>query len=273
MSQFSLNAAAIQLEADDDVERNLGRVAHWVQRAADRGAELVVLPENFAYFGTEAGKVQVAESLTETGPILGTLRELAARHAVHLIAAGMPERSSEPARPYNTSVVVGPSGEVVGSYRKLHLFDVELADGTAYRESAGTSAGEGAVVVEIGGAKVGLVICYDLRFSRLFEALANAGADVLALGAAFTDQTGRDHWHVLLRARAIEWQSWVIAAAQHGRHPGGRRTYGHALIADPWGVVVSECSNREGFALTSIDSELVSRVRAQLPCREHRRAV
>jgi predicted amidohydrolase len=273
MSHFSLVAGAVQLSSTDDVQANLARVRHWVAQASNDGAQLVVLPENFAYFGAESGKQAVAEALATPGPILGTLSELARQYGLHLIAAGMPERSADPTRPYNTSVVFAPDGQRIAHYRKLHLFDVVLADGTTYRESAGTSAGDEAVLVQIGGANVGLVICYDLRFGRLFESLAARGAEVIALGAAFTELTGRDHWHVLLRARAIEWQTWVLAAAQYGLHPGGKRTYGHALIADPWGVVVGECSNQEGVALARIDGALVARVREQLPCSAHRRAI
>lgn len=273
MPSPSLRVAAVQLQSDDDVPRNLERIRRWVSQARDAGAQLVLLPENFAYFGSESGKARHVEDLTRGGPITDALRELAVTHGVHLIAGGLPEVSADPARPYNTSAVFDPRGELVASYRKIHLFDVELPDGRTLRESEGTTPGTDAVVVEVSGFRIGLSICYDLRFSGLFAELARRGVDLITVPAAFTEQTGKDHWHVLLRARAIEWQCWVLAAAQWGSHPRARRSYGHSLLADPWGVVVAECSNREGVVVAEVDRELLETVRAQLPCAAHRRPI
>jgi predicted amidohydrolase len=269
MSAASLRFAALQLQSDADVAGNLGRVGIWLEKAAQAGAEAVLLPENFAYFGNEVEKAQLAESLTGSGPIASRLAELARGLGVYVIAGGMPEASADPARPYNSSVVWAPDGRVVSVYRKLHLFDVELPDGMAYRESAGTSAGHSTELALVRAVPVGLSICYDLRFPGLYQALAQRGAKVLTVPAAFTEQTGKDHWHVLLRARAIETQTWVVAAAQVGQHPGGRRTYGHSMIVDPWGVVVAECPNREGFVLAELDLGWVDQIRARLPCGRH----
>ena len=183
----------------------------------------------------------------------------------------MPERSADPKRPFNTHVCFAPNGELCASYRKIHLFDVELADGSSYRESSTTTPGERPELAQLGGFGCGLSICYDLRFPELFRALVEQGAEILLVPAAFTLHTGKDHWHVLLRARAIESSCYVVAAAQWGKHPLGRTTYGHALVADPWGTVIAEASDGLGFALATIDSSRLDEVRTSLPCLAHRR--
>jgi deaminated glutathione amidase len=268
-----LRVAAVQMSSQDDAGVNLARAAELVARAAGMGAELVLLPENFAYFGSEEGKRAVAETVgaVAQGPILTAVAEAASRARVHVIAGGMPERAADPARPYNACVVVSPDGKVVAKYRKVHLFDVDVGDGQRYCESASTTAGEAPVSVTIGGFAVGLSVCYDLRFPELYRKLAAAGADVLVVPAAFTLVTGKDHWHVLLRARAIESQAYIVAAAQWGTHPRGRRTYGKSLIADPWGDVLAQCAEGEGVALADVEHAYIERVRANLPALRHRR--
>jgi deaminated glutathione amidase len=269
-------AGVVQLQSGDVVSENLDACARQLEAAVSRQASLVVLPENFAYFGSEAGKRDVAETIdvhpsASDGPIVGFLRKFAIEHRVTLIAGGMPERSADAMRPFNTALVVGPSGEVAARYRKLHLFDVTLPNGQQYRESAATMPGDECVAVDVNGVRVGLTICYDLRFPDLFRALALRGARVFVVPAAFTQQTGEAHWHVLLRARAIEWQCWVLAAAQTGEHPGDKRTFGHSLIIDPWGKVVAECVSGEGACVAELDLEYQDEVRARLPCASHRR--
>lgn len=264
--------AAVQLSSQDDVGQNLEACARLAGEAAARGAKIVVLPENFAFFGDEAGRAAVAERAGDLGaPIQRALSELARRHAIHLVGGGMPEQSEDAAKPFNTSVCFGPNGELVASYRKVHLFDVELKDGASYKESATTTPGTTPVVTRLGGFVTGLSICYDLRFPELFRALVDAGAELITVPAAFTLHTGKDHWHVLLRARAIESECYVIAAAQWGKHPLGRMTYGHALVADPWGTVIAEASDGPGFALASVEAARIKDVRASLPCLDHRR--
>ena len=273
-----VHAAVIQLSSQDDVNANLARVRELVLEAARAGAELVALPENFAFMGEEARKLEVAERLDDepTGPIATALR-LAARDAgVWLVAGGMPERSSDPARPYNTSLLLDAEGRIVARYRKVHLFDVDLADGTKLLESAATTAGAEPVTAEVStraGARVGLgmTICYDLRFPELYRRLGERGVRIVTVPAAFTLTTGKDHWHVLLRARAIENQVFVLAPAQHGRHPRGRQTYGKSLIADPWGDVLAQASEGEGFAMAKLDFSAQDRVRKALPCLTHKR--
>lgn len=265
----NLRVAAVQLQANDRLAENLENVGRCVAIAADSGARLVVLPENFAYFGSEQGKRSIAERLDGDGPILTTLRALAQRHSVSLVAAGLPETSGDPARPFNTALALTAEGAVAGHYRKVHLFDVQLPDGTVMAESAATSPGDQAVVVQLEGVQVGLAICYDLRFPRLFEALVRRGAELIALGAAFTEQTGKDHWHVLLRARAIETQTWMLAAAQFGAHPGKPRSFGHSLICDPWGTIVAQHGEGVGVCCGAVDLAYLRAVRERIPCLRH----
>jgi deaminated glutathione amidase len=264
--------AAVQLSSQSDVAQNLETCARLTGDAAARGARIVVLPENFAFMGEEAARSELAENAGDlAAPIQRTLSELARRHSLHLVAGGMPERSPDPKRPFNTELCFAPSGELVASYRKIHLFDVQLADGSSYRESATSAPGTTPVLAELDGFGCGLSICYDLRFPELFRALVERGAELLLVPAAFTLHTGKDHWHVLLRARAIESFCYVAAAAQWGKHPLGRTTYGHALVADPWGTVIAEAPDGVGFALATVERSRLRDVRASLPCLEHRR--
>jgi deaminated glutathione amidase len=264
--------AANQLSSQENLNENLARVATLIENGVKRGATAVVLPENFAYMGEEEGRRAIAEDLDgERGPIARCLSDAARSAGITVIAGGFPERSSDPSRPYNTCAVFAPDGTIAARYRKVHLFDVDLADGTKYRESASTSAGERAVVIEVDGVKVGLSICYDLRFPELYRALSAAGAEAIVVPAAFTLLTGKDHWHVLLRARAIEAQAYVIAAAQWGKHPRGRATFGKSCIIDPWGEVIGQVSEGEGVVLAMLDPAYLARVRANLPALLHRR--
>lgn len=268
-----MRAAVVQLNTQDDLALNLARVRHWVGRAAAAGAELVALPENFAFMGEEAQKRELAERVDGAfpGPILGALAETAVKHGVWIVGGGMPERSDDLARPFNTSVLVDPRGTIAATYRKVHLFDVSLPDGTALRESAATSAGSEPITAEVLGVRLGLSVCYDVRFPELYRHLVGQGARVVTVPAAFTLTTGKDHWHVLLRARAIENQVYILAPAQHGKHPRGRQTYGKSVIVDPWGEVVAQCSEGEGFATSDLDFEYQDRVRSALPSLLHRK--
>ncbi len=264
--------AAVQLSSQADVGGNLDRAAARVAEAAKLGAGLVLLPENFAFLGgSEEDRRAIAEDLDAGGgPIARRLAEMATAHGIWVIGGGMPERSGDRDRPFNTSVVFAPDGSLAGRYRKIHLFDVELAE-RPYRESASCTPGREAVALSAAGLGVGLSICYDLRFPELYRALSAAGSEVLTVPAAFTVTTGKDHWHVLLRARAIEAQAYVVAAAQWGKHPGGRVTYGKSAIVDPWGEVVAQASEGEGVITAEVDRAYLARVRANLPSLKHRR--
>lgn len=270
MAKDELVVGAIQLNSQADVAKNLESCRRLVARAATRGAELVVLPENFAFFGPETDKRPLAEALAD-GPISSALRAMAREHRVCVVGGGFPERSGDVERPHNTLLVVGPDGNDLATYRKIHLFDVELGSGGSYAESDATSAGSSVVVVEVGGFKLGLSICYDLRFPELYRALSEQGAEVLLVPAAFTLHTGKDHWHVLLRARAIEAQAFVVAAGQQGAHYGGRQTYGHSLVCDPWGTVIAEASDGEGVVCATLERARLESVRHSLPSLRHRK--
>lgn len=272
----SLTCAVVQLSSQDVVPENLERARALVAASAKAGAELVVLPENFAFMATDADKRAYAEDFGAPGPIVEFMRETARATGVFLIGGGFPEKSGDAARPHNTSVLYGPEGNVIATYRKIHLFDVDVPGGRSYRESEATTPGSldrdaSFVVAEVKSVKVGLTICYDLRFPELYRKLAAAGARVLTVPAAFTLQTGKDHWTPLLRARAIENQSFVLAAAQSGTHPQGRATYGKSLIVDPWGDVIAQASDGPGYALARLDFDYQDRVREAMPCASHRR--
>lgn len=275
MSHSALTVAAIQLSSQDDVAGNLAQCRQWVERAAQAGAKLVVLPENFAFFGPDEVRTGIAEPLLATGsepaPIQRALADWARELGVTIVGGGMPTLSGDPSRPFNTAVVLSPDGRLAGHYHKVHLFDVSLADGTKLSESAKTTPGKALSTLAIQGFAVGLSICYDLRFPELFRGLVDAGAQVLLVPAAFTLHTGKDHWAPLLQARAIESQAWVVAAAQWGTHPGGRRCYGHSMVVDPWGAIVAQSPDRPGFVLAVLDHEYQQQVRDSVPALKHRR--
>jgi predicted amidohydrolase len=266
-----VRVAAIQLSSQRDLDRNLDDVEQAVRLAGGQGASLLLLPENFAYMGPEAGRRAVAESLDEpSGPVATRLGALSRELGLWLIAGGMPERSADPDRPYNSCAVWGPSGTLQARYRKIHLFDVDLDDGADYRESKVTTAGAEVVVTEAAGLRVGLSVCYDLRFPELYRRVAAAGAELIVVPAAFTLATGKDHWRVLLRARAIENQAYVLGAGQWGRH-GDRVTYGRSCLIDPWGEIVAQASDGTGLVLGEVDLARLHAVRRQLPALGHRR--
>lgn len=271
-----MRVAVVQLNSQEDVAHNLERARALVKRAKDEGAEIVALPENFAFMGEEKNKREIAESTDidagKAGPITAAIAEAARENGVWIVAGGMPEASDDPQRPFNTSLLVSPRGSVVARYRKIHLFDVDLPDGTKLLESGATKAGDEPIAVDVAeNVKLGMTICYDLRFPELYRRLVDRGVRIVTVPAAFTLTTGKDHWHVLLRARAIENQIFVLAPAQHGRHPKNRMTYGKSVIIDPWGDVLAQSPEGEGVATATLSFESQDRVRKSLPCLQHRR--
>jgi deaminated glutathione amidase len=260
--------AAIQLTSTSNVDHNLERARHWIARAAAAGAKLVALPENFACMREEGTRNPATGPLE--GPLLEFLRDCAKRHDVVVAGGTIPELGAEDSRPHNTSIVIDADGTLRGIYRKIHLFDIDLPD-VRLRESDAVAPGSEIVVVDTVAGRLGLSICYDVRFPELYRALVARDARVLLVPSAFTVPTGSDHWEVLLRARAIENQCFVIAAAQYGQHSAKRRSYGRSLIVDPWGVVLACAPDGEGFAIAELDFERLDDVRRRLPALAHRR--
>ncbi len=269
-----LTVAALQITSTEDLAANLARCRTWAIEAAARGASLVGLPENFAYLGSDRDhKLGLAEDLdgAAPGPILAAMQETARSAGCWLLLGGFPEKAGPADRIHNTSILLSADGRIAARYRKVHLFDVDVPGGSRFRESETVSAGVEAVVAETPWGGLGLTVCYDLRFPELYRSLAARGARILAVPSAFTRDTGKDHWHVLLRARAIENQAFVIAPAQFGHHGGKRTSYGHAMVVDPWGAVIAECGDHEGLAIATLDFDYQDRVRRDLPSLQHRR--
>lgn len=262
-------ASVVQLTTTTDPEASTEGALTLVDEAARRGAKLVVLPENVSFMGTEAEKLRLAEPLE--GPTFQRFAAKAKEHGLFLLAGSMPERGQGPDKAYNTSVLYGPEGQRLAVYRKIHLFDVTLGAGATHQESASVAPGESATLATLPFAKLGLTICYDLRFPDLYRTLVRAGAELLAVPAAFTVPTGRDHWEILLRARAIESQCFVLAAGQVGQNTETRATYGRSMIIDPWGTVLATCPDRPGVAVAEIDLDHLRSLRKKLPCLEHER--
>lgn len=263
--------SVIQMCSIPDLEKNLAAAERLVREAAQDGAKLIVLPECFAFLGPEQEKLALAEELPGGGPILQRCAGWARDLNVELVLGGFWEKGTVPTKVRNACVHLLADGSVKSVYRKIHLFDVDLPDGTQLTESSSVEAGTEVVATDSVCGKLGLSVCYDVRFPELYRKLVDLGSTVLAVPAAFTATTGKDHWHVLLRARAIESQCYVLAAAQTGKHFGSRASYGHALIVDPWGVVLAECGEGEGFASAWVDQAGLVRVRKSLPSLQHRR--
>lgn len=268
----SIWAATVQMTSTTDWQSNLDRVVLYVEQAVDAGARLITLPENYGFLGRESDKLPHAQSV-EDGPFIEPLRKLAQKHKVGILAGSIPETGPDAGHVYNTSVMIGVSGETLASYRKIHLFDIDIPGEVSFQESSAVTAGTEAVVVDFEGWKIGLTVCYDLRFPHLYQVLVDQGASILTVPAAFTLQTGKDHWEVLLRARAIENQCFVLASNQFGHHSKGRASWGKSLIADPWGTLMALMPEKEGFVMAQLQPDDLVRVRRGLPCLKHRKPV
>jgi predicted amidohydrolase len=257
-----MRAAAVQLNSTDDKDRNLEVADRLTRAAAADGAGLVVLPEKFNVLGTDEHLMAGAETLE--GPTLGWAGALARELGIDLVAGSIAERRAGHEKLSNTSVHFGPDGETRGVYRKIHMFDVVVA-GKEYRESAAQEPGEEIVTSEAGAARLGLSVCYDLRFPELFRILAIRGARIITLPAAFTKVTGAAHWDTLVRARAIENQAFLVAADQIGTSPPANESFGGSQIVDPWGDVLARASDAECFVAADLDLERQDAIRAELP--------
>lgn len=257
-----LPVAIVQMNSQDDTTANIAAAIDGIQRAAAGGARLISLPEVWTWLGPDEGNT-AAEPVP--GPLTDQLGALARDLDIWLHAGSIYERVEGEDRLYNTTVVFNPEGGIAATYRKIHMFDVDLEEATSYRESATIAPGDEIVTVDIDGVTVGLTICYDLRFPELFRILALRGADVIMLPAAFTLATGRDHWEPLIRARAIENQVFMVAAAQVGKHPPAHWCYGRSMIVDPWGVVMAQASDAPTVISATLDLDQLGRVRRQVP--------
>lgn len=266
--------AVIQMVSQDDVLANLAQARALLEQAAEGGAQLAVLPENFAAMGRrDSAAIGHAEAMGQ-GPILPWLKQ-AARDLKLWIVAGtlpLPPRDQPDSKAHACSLLVDDRGEQVARYDKLHLFDVDVADNRGrYRESDDYAHGHNVVVADTPVGRLGLTVCYDLRFPELYSALREAGAELITAPAAFTAVTGAAHWEVLIRARAIETQCYILAAAQGGTHPGPRETFGHAAIVDPWGRILAEQAQGPAVLLAERDSSEQASIRARMPVSTHRR--
>lgn len=263
-----MRVAVCQVNSREDRTANLAAARELLQRAASAGADLAVLPEYVDYLGP-------AESEPKPEPVDGEFAaffsDLARRLRMYVVAGSFHEVGPDPDHTYNTSLVFGREGELLGVYRKIHLFDIDIKGRVSYQESRRVAPGSEVVTVDVDGVRLGMSICYDLRFPELYRALAVAGAQVLVVPAAFTAHTGRDHWEVLLRARAIENQCYVVAAGQIGDHEPGRRCHGRSMIIDPWGIVVAQVPDEVGLATADLDLDRLRRIRDELPSLANRR--
>jgi deaminated glutathione amidase len=270
MSTGTFKAAMIQMRSGLKPAANIDDAVRLISEAKSAGAEYVLTPEMTNILAAKREQLFGAIAAEEADPSLATLRELARQLGVY-IHIGSLAVSLSPERAVNRSFLVDPKGNIAARYDKIHMFDVDLADGESYRESRNYRPGEQAVLADLPWGRLGLTICYDLRFPALYRALAEAGATMLAIPSAFTKQTGEAHWHVLVRSRAIENGCFVFAAAQGGKHENGRDTYGHSLIVDPWGRIIAEGGTDPGVVMAEIDPAEVANARARIPSLQHGR--
>ncbi|MGI9330839.1 MAG: carbon-nitrogen hydrolase family protein [Gammaproteobacteria bacterium] len=268
----ALTVALVQMNSGQSIKANLAQADHCLKQAAGQGAQLAILPENFAAMGAaEEFRRQVAE-VDGQGPIQDALADLARSNGLWLVGGTFPLVSDADSRPVAACCVYDSVGERRGRYDKVHLFDVHVPDSDEqYCESANTAPGRQPLTVPTPWGRLGVAVCYDLRFPELFGLLAADGAELIAVPAAFTRPTGRAHWELLIRARALDSLAYVAAAAQTGTHPGGRRTWGHSLVAGPWGDVLCHADESPGVHLVTLDMTQPATVRKKFPVLQHRR--
>ncbi|MEX0609133.1 MAG: carbon-nitrogen hydrolase family protein [Balneolaceae bacterium] len=265
----SFKAAAIQLNSQPDLDDNFNQIQPLIEKAATEGVSFVTLPENFAFFGDD--KQQFLKAGEISTRVQSELPVWASKYGMYILGGGFPAPTDSD-KVFNRSILAAPNGKIVASYNKMHLFDVTLSDSESYRESLIMRPGKNeAIVYEAAGlAKIGFSICYDVRFPELYRKLVDQNVEVITVPSAFTKTTGKAHWEVLLRARAIENSSYLIAPAQTGIHGNGKETYGHSLIIDPWGKVLADAGTEPGLITAEIDLGFLKEVRKKLPALQHR---
>ncbi|NOZ20996.1 MAG: carbon-nitrogen hydrolase family protein [Planctomycetes bacterium] len=262
-------AAAVQMTSTEDKAANIDTAVRLLDRAAHRGARIAALPETFNCLGAPETMLENAEPIP--GPTTNELCHVARRHKMYIVGGSLFEKMAGRRKAYNTSVFISPEGQIVGIYRKLHLFDAEVPGGASHRESDFMIPGDEIVVLETRFCPVGITICYDLRFPELYRALTEGDARIIFVPAAFTAATGKDHWNVLLRARAIENQVYVVAPNQFGDHPGGKRSHGRSMIVDPWGTVLAKAPDMECTVTAELSLDYLDEVRGHMQVHDHRR--
>jgi deaminated glutathione amidase len=267
----SFKAACIQNSATPDVDRDIATCLRLIEKAAGAGARLIALPEYCVGLDTKNGLLHPSAFVENEHPAVPVFADAARKFGAWLLIGSIGVKSAD-GRIFNRSIMLDPSGDIAARYDKLHLFDVDLGDGKLYRESATIAPGSSAVLAPCAGSLIGLSVCYDLRFADLYRDYAQAGAEMLAIPAAFTRITGEAHWHILNRARAIENGSFVIAPCQYGMLAGGAECFGHSLIVDPWGRVLADGGEEEGVIVADIDLDLVTETRHRIPSLRHDRA-
>ena len=268
----SLHCACVQLRSSDVVQENIEVVASFIREAAHNGAEFVVTPENTGFLDIRRGAARKLVVRQEEDLCLKALRELSNELKIWLQIGSLAVLSDDGERFANRSFLIDPKGNIAASYDKIHMFDVDIGDGQNYCESRSYSAGNSAVVADTSMAKIGMSICYDLRFPLLFRMLSQAGAQIITIPAAFTKVTGEAHWHALIRARAIENGVFVLAAAQGGKHADGRETFGHSMIVSPWGEILAEAESEPCVITARIDLEDIARVRSKIPSLQNQKS-
>lgn len=266
----SFRAACVQVNAGNDLHANIETVATLVRQAKAAGADLILMPENVAMMEWGREKLVAKSAPAENHPAIAAFKSLA-RETETWLHGGTLHIRLDDGRLANRTYIFDPNGKQVAQYDKIHMFDVDLGNGEVYRESATFRPGQGAETVDLPWGKLGLSICYDVRFPQLYRALGKAGADFITVPAAFTRTTGKAHWHILLRARAIETGCYVLAPAQCGDHAGGRQTFGHALIVSPWGEVLADAGEEPGYIMAEIDPTQVTEARRKVPALSHDR--
>ena len=266
-----LTVACVQTNSGPEVGPNMEAIAPMVREARNRGADLITLPENVALFEPRNAKLLAKAERQESHSALAAFRELARETGAWILVGSLAVKLDSNDRVANRSFLLDAVGNIVASYDKIHMFVVQLPSGETYRESATFKPGENAVVAPTPWGSLGMSICYDVRFAALYRSLAKAGASILTVPAAFTRTTGKAHWHILLRARAIETGCFVVAAAQTGTHEQGRQTFGHSLIVDPWGEILADGGEEVGVTMAQIDTAKVDEVRAMVPAINHDR--
>ncbi|HTT97593.1 MAG TPA: carbon-nitrogen hydrolase family protein [Rhizomicrobium sp.] len=266
----AFRAACVQLRSSDDVAENIRVTSDLIREAKGKGAQLIATPENTTLMAPDGGAKLEKSFPEDRDPALPAFTTLAKELGVWLLIGSLAIKVSD-TKTANRSFLVDPNGDIAARYDKIHMFDVDLPSGETYRESNTVAGGSCAVVADLPWGKAGLTICYDLRFPHLYRALAQKGAFLLTVPSAFTETTGKAHWHILLRARAIENGAFVVAPAQGGTHANGRQTYGHSLIVAPWGEILAEAGTDPGVIVADIDPAVVGDVRARVPSLRHDR--